>query len=117
MKEKIEYTVSSGNVFKDIGVADPDIALIKSEISREIFGMMKSKNLSKSKAAEMIGITPEKMTDILIGKLKDFTLEKLLRFMNRLGNDIYISYFPKKSKEHGEIHYVGLTEEPINCEK
>ncbi len=43
MKEKIVYEESSGNVFADLGIENPEEALAKSERARQIAKLIKKK--------------------------------------------------------------------------
>ena len=76
----IEYTESSGNVFADLDIDNPEEALAKSEI--------------------VLKISQPKVSLLLRGYLTDFSLERLLRFLNDLGQDVCISITPA-SHGHG----------------
>jgi predicted XRE-type DNA-binding protein len=43
MTDEIDYTVSSGNVFADLGVADPDEADTKAELAFQINSLIESR--------------------------------------------------------------------------
>jgi predicted XRE-type DNA-binding protein len=87
----IEYTESSGNVFADLGLANPEEALAKSQLVWEIAKIIKKKKLTQAKAAKILKISQPKISLLLRGYLEDFSLESLLRFLNDLGQDVYIS--------------------------
>ena len=57
----------------------------------------KKKKLSQAKVAKLLKITQPKVSLLLNGKLKGFSLEKLLRFLNILGQNVKISTTPSKS--------------------
>jgi predicted XRE-type DNA-binding protein len=96
----IEYTESSGNVFADLGIDNPKEALAKSEIVLKIQAIIKKKKLTQAKAAKILKISQPKISLLLRGYLKDFSLERLLRFLNDLGQDVYISIVASHSA-HG----------------
>lgn len=96
----IEYTESSGNVFADLGIDNPEEALAKAEIVLKIQTILKSKKLTQAKAAKILKISQPKVSLLLRGYLKDFSLERLLRFLNDLGQDVYISIVASRS-DHG----------------
>ena len=97
----IEYTESSGNVFADLGLPNPEEALAKAKIASKIHDIIKEKKLTQAKAAKILEITQPKVSLLLRGYLTDFSLERLLGFLNELGQDVYISIVPSSNKNHG----------------
>lgn len=97
----IEYTESSGNVFADLGIDNPEEALAKSEIVLKIQAIIKKKKLTQAKAAKILKISQPKISLLLRGYLTDFSLERMLRFLNDLGQDVYISIVPTSHSGHG----------------
>ena len=96
----IEYTESSGNVFADLDIPNPEEALAKSKIVMKIHDIIKKKKLTQAKAAKILKISQPKISLLLRGYLADFSLERLLRFLNDLGQDVYISIVSSHSS-HG----------------
>jgi predicted XRE-type DNA-binding protein len=97
----IEYTESSGNVFADLGIPNPEEALAKSEIAMKIHDIIKKKKLTQAKAAKILKVSQPKISLLLRGYLTDFSLERMLRFLNDLGQDVYISIVPSSHPRHG----------------
>ena len=87
----IKYEISSGNIFADLGIKNPDEALAKSELAMQINHAMKKKKLTQKKAAALLGIDQPKISALLSGKLNGFSLERLIRFLNALGADVTIN--------------------------
>lgn len=101
MKKKIEYEESSGNVFADLGVKNPEEALAKSELARQITKIIKKKKLTQKLAAEILGIDQPKISALIRGRLRSFSLERLIHFLNEFGQDVSIMVSPAKSTERG----------------
>lgn len=100
--KNIQYTESSGNVFADLGVPNPEEALAKAKIVSKIYEIIKKKKLIQAKVAKILKISQPKVSLLLRGYLADFSLERLLRFLNDLGQDVYISIVPSSSHSgHG----------------
>ncbi len=97
MKKKIVYEESSGNVFADLGIENPGEALAKSELARQISKLIKKKKLTQKHAAEILGIDQPKISALIRGRLRSFSLERLIRFLNELGQDVNIMISPSKS--------------------
>lgn len=97
-KNKLKREKSSGNVFKDLGLPNSEELLAKAEIACQIGVLIKKKKLSQAKVAKLLKITQPKISLLLNGKLKGFSLEKLLKFLNILGQDVKISTTPSRSE-------------------
>jgi predicted XRE-type DNA-binding protein len=99
--EEIEYEESSGNVFADLGLSNPEEALAKSQLAWEISRIIKRKKLTQAKAAKLLKIDQSKVSLLLRGYLKSFSLERLFRFLNDLGQDVFIKITPSMHRGSG----------------
>jgi predicted XRE-type DNA-binding protein len=97
----IEYVEGSDNVFADLGTREPEEAMAKAKLAIKIYETIKIKKLTQAKAAKILKISQPKVSLLLRGYLTDFSLERLLRFLNDLGQDVYISIVPC-SHAHGK---------------
>lgn len=93
--EEIEYEISSGNVFVDIGVENPEEELTKAKLVWEIEQIIKNKKLTQVAAAKAMGINQPKVSALINRKLDGFSVERLIHFLNKLGQDIDIIVRPK----------------------
>lgn len=92
-------TPSSGNVFADLGVPDAGVALAKANLAHRICEVIAERNLSQTKAAADLGVTQPKVSDLTRGKLDGFTVDRLLKFLNRLDQIVEISVRPARDSE------------------
>ena len=90
-KRERDYVVSSGNVFADLGVPNPEEALAKAELANKISVLIRERGLTQAKAAKLLGIDQPKISMLLRGRLTGFSLERLMRFLMLLGQDIRIT--------------------------
>jgi predicted XRE-type DNA-binding protein len=97
MKRKIKSERSSGNVFADIGVTNPERALAKAQLARQINRMILQRRLSQTEAGALLGIDQPRVSALLKGRLALFSLEKMMQFAARLGNDVEISLKPSQN--------------------
>jgi len=105
--EDIKLEKSSGNVFADIGLDAPEERLAKSDLALKVAQIINMRDLSQAQAAKLLGITQPKVSAILNGRLKGFSLEKLMLFMVALDQDIEIVVKRKpKAREHGRLRVV-----------
>jgi predicted XRE-type DNA-binding protein len=94
MKREIEHVRGSGNVFADLGTANPEQALAKAELARQINKIIADRNLTQSEAADVLGIDQPRVSALSNGRLSLFSLEKMMHFASRLGNEVEISVKP-----------------------
>ena len=105
--EDIKLEKSSGNVFADIGLNTPEERLAKSDLALNIAKIINKRRLSQTKAAKLLGITQPKVSAILNGQLKGFSLGKLMLLMIALDQDIEIVVKHKpKTREHGSLRVI-----------
>lgn len=101
LEEKIECEESCGNVFTDLGLPNPEKTLAKSQLVWEINKIIKKRKLTQAKVAKILKIDQPKVSLLLRGYLRSFSLERLFRFLNDLGQDIHISISPSSHDGHG----------------
>ena len=103
--DDITITPSSGNVFTDLGFAEPEEMLLKAELARRISATIKGRNLTQTQAAELLGVDQPKVSALMHGRLGDFSIDRLLRFLTQLGNDIEIVVRENpESASKGHLH-------------
>jgi predicted XRE-type DNA-binding protein len=100
MKKKnqpIEHEISSGNVFADLGVVHPEEALAKAQLARAICLLIEKEGLTQRAVAQRLRIDQPKVSALVRGRLTDFSTDRLLRFLLRLGHNVRINVQSKKS--------------------
>ena len=107
MKKKIKYEESSGNVFADLGIENAEEALAKSELARQITKIIKKKKLTQKQAAEILDIDQPKISALIRGRLRSFSLERLIRFLNELGQDVSIMVSPAHPQSERGHTWIG----------
>ncbi|MBW4662969.1 MAG: helix-turn-helix domain-containing protein [Chroococcus sp. CMT-3BRIN-NPC107] len=99
MTNEIKVQSSSGNVFSDLGLQNPDELLIKAELVRQISKIITARKMTQTEAAQMLGVDQPKVSALLSGKLSGFSTERLFRFLNALGNDVEIRITAKPNSD------------------
>lgn len=89
---------SSGNVFADLGLPNADEHLLKAEIVVQLKRLMQANKLTQTKAATLIGIAQGDLSNILRGKYRGFTIERLMRLLTAFDQDIDIHVRPRADK-------------------
>jgi predicted XRE-type DNA-binding protein len=90
MEEQIEVYHGSNNIFADLGLVDAEEMLAKAELARQILSIITKRHLTQTKAAEILGIDQPKVSALMRGKLRGFSMERLFHFLNALGRDVHI---------------------------
>jgi predicted XRE-type DNA-binding protein len=96
---RIEYEESSGNVFADLGLPNPEERMAKALLSIFIERAMEEKKLVDAAAAELMQCTESDLSRVIRGDLSDFSMEQLFRFLNALGMDVHIAVSPKPEEQ------------------
>lgn len=105
--QELEYTESSGNVFADIGVAHPEEALAKARLAAEISAIITERGLSQVQAAQLLGLRQPKVSAIVRGDLRGFSLERLIRCLTTLHRDVEIVVStPRPARTAGHVQTV-----------
>lgn len=90
MNRNPQVTPSSGNVFADLEIREPDEALAKAELAAKISSIITHRHLTQVEAADILGVAQPKVSALMRGRLAGFSTERLLRFLNSLGRDVEI---------------------------
>jgi len=81
----------STNVYADLGFARPEEAIAKAKIVSAIADAIEQKRLTQAQAGELLGISQPKVSALLSGHFHGYTLDRLLRFLNKLDRRVEIS--------------------------
>jgi predicted XRE-type DNA-binding protein len=87
---KRDYIESSGNVFADLGTPRAEEALAKAELAQKIIDIIRARRLTQVQAAELLNVDQPKISALTRGRLSGYSIDRLLRFLMLLGNDIEI---------------------------
>jgi predicted XRE-type DNA-binding protein len=107
-RTKIPVTASSGNVFADLGFAEPEEELTRAQLASHIRQTIKRRRLTQVAAAGLMGIDQPKVSALLNGRLANFSSERLMRLLIALGQDVEIVVRTKpRNRARGRIRVVG----------
>lgn len=94
MSEQIEHEVSTGNVFADLGVSEPEEALLKSDLAIRVAQLIEERHLTQKEAAKLLRVAQPNISRLIRGELRGFSVERLLRFLVALGQEIDVVVRP-----------------------
>jgi predicted XRE-type DNA-binding protein len=78
---------SSGNVFVDLGYSPDEAAILqmRADLMANLRKFIKARKLTQSKAAEMLGVSQSRISDLVRGKWEKFSLEMLIILATKAG--------------------------------
>ena len=93
---KVTMTKGSGNVFADLGF-DADEAqnlLLRSQTMMAVEHWYKASGLTQAKAAQVLGITQPRLSQMLKGRIGEFSLDALVNMATRAGMRVGLTIKP-----------------------
>ena len=103
----IQIERGSGNVFADLGIPNPDLALAKAKLVKHIRDLIAERKLTQSKAANLLKLDQPKVSALIRGRVEGYSVDRLFRFLHALGQHIEITVRP--NSEDAEAHLVVMT--------
>jgi predicted XRE-type DNA-binding protein len=78
---------SSGNVFIDLGYPPDEAAILqmRADLMADLRKLIKNKKLTQVRAAEVMGVSQSRVSDLIRGKWEKFSLEMLITLATRAG--------------------------------
>jgi predicted XRE-type DNA-binding protein len=100
-KDHTTVVFGSGNVFADLRLPNPELALAKAELVQRIRDIVIERRLTQAHAAELLGLDQPKVSALIRGRVEGYSLDRLFRFLNALGQDVEITLraVPSDKKE------------------
>jgi predicted XRE-type DNA-binding protein len=100
------YETGSRNVFQDIGVPNAEEHLVKAQLVFKIDTILKERGLKQIDAAELFGIRQPDISKMLRGDFRQFSVERLLRFLVALNQDVEIVVKPHRDRNNAPALHV-----------
>lgn len=97
MARRIEHERSSGNVFADIGLPNAEEHLVKAKLVMKIESLMRAQGLKQVEAARRFGVKQHDVSKMLRGDFRQFSVERLMRFLVTLGQGVEIVVRPRRN--------------------
>lgn len=102
-KNDARVLVGGVNFFKSLGRPDADEAFAKVELAFKIHTLIQKMGLNQTQAARLLCTDRARVSNLMRGRLKEFSIDRLFDFLNRLGQDIDVTIRPKR-RAHGQVH-------------
>ena len=98
-----DFEKSNGNIFADLGDPEAEQTLVRAQILSRIIDIIKERNLTEAKTAETLGISKIEVSQLIEGKLSQFSLEDLFHILNALDKDVEIILKSKVDTQAAKI--------------
>ena len=87
-KEKIEYEIGSGNIFKDLEIPNPEEYLAKTRLAFIIEDLIAESGLELDEVAKILNLNTAKLSTLLEGLLDEFSIDQLFSLSRTLDRSI-----------------------------
>src|SRR5437016_2357638 len=108
-KRKGTLVRSSSNVFADLGFRDADERQTKVRLAVSINAILQRRRLSQGAAARQLGVNQPKISALSKYRLEGFSIERLMRFLTSLDQDVEIIIRNKPRSRRGKSFRDGRT--------
>lgn len=95
-------TESSGNVFVDLGLPNPEQEMMKARLTLQIYRIIRERGLTQTQAAKVLGIKQPHVSLLMRNRAGSFSAGRLMEFLTALGQDVEITVRPTR-KQHGQM--------------
>jgi predicted XRE-type DNA-binding protein len=103
---KKKFEVGSRNVFKDLGLPNAEEHLVKAQLVFKIDDILKDRGLTQVEAGKLFGVAQPDVSKMLRGEFRQFSVERLLRFLVALNHDVEIVIKPHRDTENAPALHV-----------
>ena len=98
-----QVKIGTDNIFADLGLPDADERLAKAQLALAISAVVYESGLTQSEVATQAGLTQPQVSSIVRGRLAGFTLDRLFRVLNCLGQDVEIVISPSRARTKASV--------------
>jgi len=97
---KLKVTRSTGNVFSDLGFPEEEAEhlRVRADLLIQIQKALKARGLKQAAAAELLGVTQPRVSDLVRGRLDLFSVDGLIDMLARLGIQVRLVVVPPKKR-------------------
>ena len=81
-------------MFADLGIPNADLALAKAQLVQRIRDLIAERKLTQAQAAELLGLDQPKVSALVRGRVRGYTIDRLFRFLTALGQRVEITIRP-----------------------
>jgi predicted XRE-type DNA-binding protein len=95
-------TESSGNVFADLGLPNPEQELLKVQLTLQIRAILKDSDMTQAEIAKVLGVRQPQVSLLMRNRSGNFSVGRLMAFLTALRQDVEITV-RSSNKDHGTL--------------
>ncbi len=115
MSKKSKSEKRSRSIYADLGYKNYEEMETKANLVIEIGKEIKKKKLTQTKAAKLLGISQPKLSELLKGLFRGYSVERLIHFLNELGKDVDIVIRSKPKTRKARVNVYHSNSENSRC--
>jgi predicted XRE-type DNA-binding protein len=102
--------IGHGSVYADLGLKNHEEMETKSNLVIEIGKAIKKRKLTQTQAAKIFSISQPKLSELLSGHFRGYSVERLIHFLNELGQDvdIVVKAKPRNRKARVNVYHSNI---------
>ncbi|HSG41012.1 MAG TPA: helix-turn-helix transcriptional regulator [Thermoanaerobaculia bacterium] len=83
---------STANVFSDLGFGEDEAENLKvrADLMIELTNLIEAQGLTQSAAAELLGVTQPRISDLMRGKIDRFSVDSLIEMLGHAGASVSV---------------------------
>ncbi len=88
---------STGNVFRDLGFGEDEAENLKirADLMIELSKLIEAQGLTQAAAAELLGVTQPRISDLMRGKIDRFSVDSLIEMLGHAGARVSVVVTPR----------------------
>jgi predicted XRE-type DNA-binding protein len=94
-KRKMEMQDAQENIFADLGRPDAQDHYVKAQLIFQMQQITKARQLTQTAVSKLLGIKQPDVSNLLRGRFRGYSIERILGFLQALDQDIEIVIKPK----------------------
>ena len=100
MAKKLKVTVSTGNVFRDVGFRreEAEHLLVRADLMIQVQKLIVARRLKQREAAEVLRVSQPRVSDLLRGRIDLFSTDALIDMLSRLGARVRLTVKPGRRR-------------------
>jgi len=96
----LRVTVSTGNVFRDVGFPreEAEHLLVRADLMIQVQKLIAARRLKQREAAEVLRVSQPRVSDLLRGRIDLFSTDALIDMLSRLGARVRLTVKPGRRR-------------------
>src|SRR5271163_5172159 len=90
---------SSGNVFADLGLANPAQELLNAQLTLQIYAILKASGMKQVEMVKILGVRQPQVSLLMRNRAGNFSVVRLMEFLMKLRQDVEITVRPTRKEQ------------------